>query len=53
MQGEAIKCRGIRNGGYNASYTEVLLRGRFSPAKLDGEPFESEYIERYVIQSDV
>ena len=53
VQGEAIKCRGIRNGGYNATYTDVLLRNRYSPAKLDGVPFESEYIERYVIQSDV
>ena len=52
VQGEAIKCRGIKNGGYNASYTDALLRNRYTPAKLDGEPFESEYIERYVIQGD-
>ncbi|HUM10833.1 MAG TPA: hypothetical protein VLT82_07795 [Myxococcaceae bacterium] len=52
VQGEAIKCRGIQNGGYNATYTEHLLRNRYTPAKLDGQPFESEYIERYVIQGD-
>ncbi len=52
VEGEAIKCRGIKNGGYNATYTEHLLRGRFSPAKLDGQPFESEYIERYYIPGD-
>ena len=52
VEGEAIKCRGIRNGGYNATYTDPLLRNHYSPAKLDGEPFESEYVERYVIQAD-
>lgn len=52
VEGEAIKCRGIKNGGYNATYTEALLRNRYTPAKLDGQPFESEYIERYVIQGD-
>jgi hypothetical protein len=52
VEGEAIKCRGIRNGGYNATYTDHLLRNHYSPAKLDGEPFESEYVERYVIQAD-
>jgi hypothetical protein len=52
VQGEALKCRGIRDGGYTASYTEELLRKRYSPAALDGQPFESEYIERYVIQGD-
>src|SRR5215469_1400245 len=52
VEGEAIKCRGIRNGGYNATYTDYLLRNSYTPAKLDGQPFESEYIERYVIQGD-
>ena len=52
VQGEAIKCRGIKNGGFNSTYIDHLLRGRFTPAKLDGQPFESEYIERYVIQGD-
>jgi hypothetical protein len=52
VEGEAIKCRGLKNGGYNATYTDHLLRLHYSPAKLDGQPFESEYIERYVIQGD-
>jgi hypothetical protein len=30
----------------------VLLRNRYTPAALDGQPFESEYVERYVIQGD-
>jgi hypothetical protein len=52
VQGEAIRCRGLRNGGYNASYIDALLRMRYEPAKLDGQPFESEYIERYYIAGD-
>jgi hypothetical protein len=52
VQGEAIKCRALRNGGYTAAYTDALLRNRFSPAKLDGLPFETEYIERYFIPGD-
>jgi len=52
VEGEAIKCRTIREGGYNWRYIEVLLRNRYTPAKLDGQPFESEYVERYVIQGD-
>jgi hypothetical protein len=52
VQGEAIKCRTIREGGYNWRYIEVLLRNRYTPAALDGQPFESEYVERYVIQGD-
>jgi hypothetical protein len=52
VKGEAIKCRGLMNGGYNATYTEALLRNRYTPAMLDGQPFESEYIERYYIPSD-
>lgn len=51
VAGEAIKCRSLRNGGHNASYIEALLRSHFTPAKLDGEPFESEYIERYYISA--
>lgn len=51
VQGEAIKCRGLMNGGHNASYIEALLRNRFTPAMLDGQPFESEYIERYFIRA--
>jgi hypothetical protein len=52
LQGEAIKCRSIQNGGYNSTYIEALLRNRYTPAKCDGQPFESEYVERYTIQGD-
>ena len=52
VQGEPLRCRGIKDGGYNPAYIEVLLRNSYTPAKLDGQPFESEYIERYVIQGD-
>ena len=52
LQGEAFKCRSISNGGYNSTYIEALLRNRYTPATCDGQPFESEYIERYVIQGD-
>jgi hypothetical protein len=51
VAGEAIRCRSLRNGGHNASYIEALLRAHFTPAKLDGQPFESEYIERYFIRA--
>ena len=50
VAGEAIRCRSLRNGGHNASYIEALLKMHFTPAELDGKPFESEYIERYYIQ---
>jgi len=53
VEGEAIKCRSILNGGYNSIYVEALLRNRYTPAKFDGQPFESEYVERYVLQSDI
>jgi hypothetical protein len=52
LQGEAIKCRSIMNGGYNSTYIEALLRNRYTPATCDGQPFESEYVERYTIQGD-
>ena len=52
VEGEAIRCRGLRNGGQNAFYINSLLRMHFTPAKLDGVPFESEYIERYFIAGD-
>jgi hypothetical protein len=52
VQGEAIRCRGLRNGGHNASYIDALLRLHYQPAKFDGQPFESEYIERYHIPGD-
>jgi len=52
VEGEAIKCRGLMNGGYNAAYIDALLRNKFTPAKLDGVPFETEYIERYTIPGD-
>jgi hypothetical protein len=52
LQGEAIKCRSIMNGGYNSTYIEALLRNRYTPAKCDGQPFESEYVERYTIPGD-
>jgi len=52
VQGEALKCRGIQNGGYNQTYIDHLLRKRFSPAQLDGQPFETEYVERYHIVGD-
>ena len=52
LQGEAIKCRSIKNGGYNSTYIEALLRNRYTPATCDGHPFESEYVERYTIQGD-
>ncbi len=51
VEGEAIKCRGLMNGGHNAAYIDALLKAHFSPAMLDGTPFESEYIERYFIRA--
>ena len=51
VQGEAIKCRGLMDGGHNGAYIDALLRNRFTPAMLDGVPFESEYIERYFIRA--
>jgi hypothetical protein len=52
VQGEAIRCRGLRDGGNNATYIDTLLRLHYQPAKFDGQPFESEYIERYFIPGD-
>ncbi len=40
------------NGGYNSTVIDALLRNHFTPAKFDGQPFESEYVERYTIQGD-
>jgi len=53
VAGEAIKCRSLRNGGYNATVTDALLRSHFTPAKFDGQPFESEYVERYSLPGNV
>ena len=52
VAGEAIKCRSLKNGGYNSTMIDALLRNHFTPAKLDGEPFESEYTERYYLPSN-
>ncbi|MGZ3446823.1 MAG: hypothetical protein ACXWLG_16240, partial [Myxococcaceae bacterium] len=52
VEGEAYKCRSIQNGGYNQTYIDALLRVRYAPATFDGQKFESEYVERYVIQGD-
>jgi len=52
VAGEAIKCRGLKNGGFNADAIDALLRMHFTPAKLDGEPFQSEYVERYYLPSN-
>ena len=52
VAGEAIKCRSLRNGGYNATVIDALLRNHFTPAKFDGQPFESEYVERYYLPSN-
>jgi hypothetical protein len=52
VEGEATRCRSIRNGGYNSDYIDALLRQRFSPATFDGRPFESEYVQRYTIEGD-
>jgi hypothetical protein len=52
VAGEAIKCRSLKNGGYNSTVIDALLRNHFTPAKLDGQPFESEYVERYYLPSN-
>jgi hypothetical protein len=53
VAGEAIKCRSLRNGGYNSTVIDALLRMKFNPAMFDGQPFESEYVERYSLPSNV
>jgi hypothetical protein len=53
LAGEATRCRSLRNGGYNSKVIDALLKNHFTPAKLDGQPFESEYTERYYLPSNV